>query len=83
MDADRYIKIVRLSALYDLVVTAAFVTPWTLALVHWVLTSLDTSLAIPGVMPPADALTTLFANLLGSVVVAGATAFGPAAAWAL
>ena len=69
MDADRYIKIVRLSALYDLVVTAAFVTPWTLALVHWVLTSLDTSLAIPGVMPPADALTTLFANLLGSVVV--------------
>lgn len=69
MDAKRFASIVRLSALYDLVVTALFVTPWTFMLVHWAVTALDSSLGIPGEIGAASTITVLFANLLGSVVV--------------
>lgn len=69
MDAIRYRKIVRASAVYDLIVTAAFVTPWTFALVHWLVEYVDTAFVLPGDVPVPDMLTVLLANLLGSVVI--------------
>ncbi|WP_329001504.1 hypothetical protein OHA18_00945 [Kribbella sp. NBC_00709] len=57
-----YLRIVRASAWYDLIVTAGFATPWTYVLVHHVLSSL-------GAFPPVDTIQTLYANLMGSVVV--------------
>jgi hypothetical protein len=57
-----YLRIVRASAWYDLIVTAGFATPWTYALVHRALMSM-------GDFPPADTIQTLYANLMGSVVV--------------
>ncbi|MFK4087747.1 hypothetical protein ACI2LF_26790 [Kribbella sp. NPDC020789] len=57
-----YLRIVRTSAWYDLVVTAGFATPWTYRLVHRLLSSF-------GDFPPVDPIQTLFANLMGSVVV--------------
>jgi hypothetical protein len=57
-----YLRIVRASAWYDLIVTAGFATPWTYALVHRALSSV-------GSFPPADTIQTLYANLMGSVVV--------------
>lgn|SRR5689334_5154229 len=57
-----YRHLVRASAWYDLVVTAGFATPWTYVLVHRLLSSY-------GDFPPVDPIQTLFANLMGSVVV--------------
>lgn len=57
-----YLRIVRASAWYDLIVTAGFATPWTYVLVHRALSSL-------GTFPPVDTVQTLYANLMGSVVV--------------
>lgn len=74
MDAKRFRLIVRLSALYDLIVTAAFMTPWSFSLVHWAVSALDAGLNVPGSVAPADTLTVLLANLLGSVVVVWALA---------
>ncbi|UUU24032.1 hypothetical protein [Streptomyces sp. DSM 40750] len=63
-----YLRVVRASAWYDLVVTAGFATPWTYALVHDALSSLGDTLGL-GVMPELDPIQTLYANLMGSVVV--------------
>ena len=57
-----YRRLVRASAWYDLIVTAGFATPWTYVLVHRFLSSY-------GGFPPIDPIQTLFANLMGSVVV--------------
>ncbi len=57
-----YRRLVRASAWYDLIVTAGFATPWTYAQVHRFLSSY-------GDFPPIDPIQTLFANLMGSVVV--------------
>ena len=62
-----YLQLVRASALYDLLVTAPFATPWSLA---WLLRQLDTlgqalGLASLAAFPP-EAL--LLGNLLGSLV---------------
>lgn len=57
------------SAWYDLAVTWPFATPWTFALLYGTLTSLSQALGLPGAMVPLDATSTLFGNLLGSVVV--------------
>ncbi|MBK6015454.1 hypothetical protein [Streptomyces sp. MBT53] len=57
-----YLRVVRASAWYDLVVTAGFATPWTYALVHNALSSL-------GSLPELDPIQTLYANLMGSVVI--------------
>lgn len=57
-----YLRLVRVSAWYDLIVTAGFATPWTYVLVHRLLSSI-------GTFPPVDTMQTLFANLMGSVVV--------------
>jgi len=62
-----YLRLVRASALYDLLVTAPFATPWSLA---WLLRQLDELGQALGLAPlavfPPEAL--LLGNLLGSVV---------------
>ncbi|WP_415953947.1 hypothetical protein [Streptomyces sp. KLOTTS4A1] len=63
-----YLRVVRGNAWYDLVVTAGFMTPWTLALVHDALSWAGDLLGL-GAMPELDPMQTLYANLMGSVVV--------------
>jgi hypothetical protein len=60
----QYRHVVRGSAWYDLIVTAAFATPWSFALVHGLLSALD----LPGELPACQPVHMLMANLLGSVV---------------
>lgn len=57
-----YLRLVRASALYDLVVTAAFATPWTFHFVHGVLGRVSP-------LPAFEPTHVLIANLLGSIVV--------------
>ncbi|MFJ9815114.1 hypothetical protein ACIRU3_07545 [Streptomyces sp. NPDC101151] len=63
-----YLRAVRTSAWYDLVVTAGFATPWTYALVHDALSKLGDGLGL-GALPAPEPMEILFANLMGSVVV--------------
>ncbi|MFE0510451.1 hypothetical protein [Streptomyces sp. NPDC058964] len=63
-----YLRLVRASAWYDLVVTAGFATPWTYTLLHDALTSLGEAAGLGG-LPAQDPMQTLYANLMGSVVV--------------
>jgi len=61
-------RIVKASAIYDLVVTAAFATPWTFALAHGNISSLNAMLggsALPAFAP----FHLLFACLMGSIVL--------------
>jgi hypothetical protein len=60
----QYRNVVRGSAWYDLIVTAAFVTPWSFAALHGFLTALN----LPGELPAFQPVHMLMANLLGSVV---------------
>ena len=62
MQLNRYRNLVRASAIYDLAVTAAFVTPWTF---HAVLDLLGKISLLPAFEP----IHVLFANLLGSIVI--------------
>lgn len=64
----QYRNVVRGSAWYDLIVTAAFVTPWSFAALHGVLTALSQALNLPGELPAFEPVHLLMANLLGSVV---------------
>jgi len=57
-----YRRLVRSSAIYDLIVTAPFATPWTFVWVHEFLGTLEP-------LPEFQAAHMLFANLLGSLVV--------------
>lgn len=63
-----YLRVVRASAWYDLVVTVGFATPWTYALVHDALSSWGQAWGL-GALPELDPMQTLYANLMGSVVV--------------
>ncbi|AYG78169.1 hypothetical protein DWB77_00276 [Streptomyces hundungensis] len=63
-----YLRAVRTSAWYDLVVTAGFATPWTYALVHDALSKFGDALGL-GALPVLDPIEILYANLMGSVVV--------------
>ncbi|MFJ8434923.1 hypothetical protein ACIQ9P_26845 [Kitasatospora sp. NPDC094019] len=63
-----YLRVVRASAWYDLAITAGFATPWTYTLVHGALSALGDSLGL-GVLPAPDPWQTLYANLMGSVVI--------------
>lgn len=65
----RYLRIVRASGWYDLVVTWPFALPWTFAWLHAQLGAVALALGLPGTLPPLDAMHVLLANLLGSVVV--------------
>ncbi|MEU9474062.1 hypothetical protein AB0D78_47775 [Streptomyces avermitilis] len=63
-----YLRVIRASAWYDLVVTVGFATPWTYALVHDALSSWGQAWEL-GALPELDPMQTLYANLMGSVVV--------------
>jgi hypothetical protein len=64
----QYRRLVRASAWYDLIVTAAFVTPWSFAALQSVLSNLSQAYALPGELPMFAPLHMLMANLLGSIV---------------
>ncbi|WP_340558742.1 hypothetical protein [Streptomyces sp. GSL17-111] len=66
--APSYLRAVRASAWYDLLVTAGFATPWTYALIHELISSAGEAWGVGG-FPPIDPVQTLYANLMGSVVV--------------
>ena len=64
----QYRRVVRGSAWYDLIVTAAFVTPWSFTALHGLLTGLSQALDLPGELPAFEPMHMLMANLLGSIV---------------
>lgn len=64
-----YVRIMKASAWYDLVVTAAFMTPWTFVFLMSVLGSVDAALGIPGEVPLMSPTLVLLGNLMGSVVI--------------
>ena len=64
-----YLRILRASAVYDLVVTAPFATPWTFVHVESLLRQAHERLGLPGILPVPDPMHVLFANLMGSVVI--------------
>jgi hypothetical protein len=66
--SSRYTRLVRGSAWYDLIVTAAFATPWSFAALHGVLSGLSVAFDLPGELPEFEPMHMLMANLLGSVV---------------
>ena len=66
--SSNYLRIVRASAWYDLVVTVGFATPWTFTLVLASLEVLSGLLGIAGSFPKFEAAHMLMANLLGSIV---------------
>jgi hypothetical protein len=63
-----YLRIVRASAWYDIVVTAMFATPWTFALAHRLMSSGNQLLGGES-FPPFGPLPTLIACLMGSLVM--------------
>ncbi|MEO6281596.1 hypothetical protein [Roseateles sp.] len=64
----RFLRFVRASAIYDLVVTAPFATPWTFELNRAQLSAINVALGgLP--LPAFDAVQTLFALLMGSLVI--------------
>ncbi len=69
MLTSRYLRIVRASAFYDLVVTLPFALPWTFAPLHAAMAALAQAWQLPGQVSALDPLHMLLANLLGSVVV--------------
>jgi hypothetical protein len=63
-------RTVRLSALYDLLVTTGFAFPFSAHLVLGGLADVHDALQLPGSVPDAsDAFTVMFADLMGSIVV--------------
>lgn len=62
-----FVRLVRASGWYDLIVTAPFATPWTFALLHQALNALAGALGIGG-LPAFEPAHLLMANLMGSVV---------------
>lgn len=68
MTEKNYFKIIKASAWYDLIVTAAFATPWTFMFIYQGIQLLDSSLGLPGVTPDLTVMEILFANLLGTIV---------------
>ena len=64
----QYRRLVRGSAWYDLIVTAAFITPWSFAAMHGVLVSLSQIFNVPGELPPFEPTHMLMVNMLGSIV---------------
>lgn len=59
----------RVGAIWDLVATAGFATPWTATFLLGVLARVDDSLGLPGdAMPDFDTAHLLFVTLFGVVV---------------
>ncbi len=63
-----YLRIVRASALYDIAITAPLATPWTLACVHGLASSLNVQLG-GAPLPVFEAFHMFIGGLLGSIVV--------------
>lgn len=62
-------RVIRASAVYDLVVTVGFALPFTAALALSAMGDLHRALGLSGVVPVVDdPFTILLANLLGSIV---------------
>lgn len=57
-----YRKIVRLSGLYDFIVTLPFVTPWTFQVLNRVLNEVSPT-------PAFEPIHVVFVNLFGSIVI--------------
>ncbi len=68
MNDTNYLKLVRASALYDLVVTLPLATPWTAQLMLGALAGVHQALGLPGTTIELVGVPLFFANLLGSVV---------------
>ena len=68
MKLPTYLRIVRASAWYDLLLTAPFATPWTFALTHAQLSAINQALG-GGALPAFAPFHVLFAGLMGSVVL--------------
>ncbi|WP_053386970.1 hypothetical protein [Leucobacter japonicus] len=63
------LRIVRVSAIYDLIVTAGFAFPFSAPLIFAGVAALQTSFGVSGSLPNAgDASTVMFANLMGGLV---------------
>lgn len=70
MTHDTVRRIIRASALYDLILTAGFAVPWTAAAALGTIVDVHRGLGFDGALPVIDdPFTMLFANLLGSIVV--------------
>ncbi|MFI6763962.1 hypothetical protein [Streptomyces sp. NPDC050355] len=63
-----YVRVVRVSAWYDLVIAIGFVTPWTYVVMHDALSFTAEAWGL-GAVPELDLWQTLYANLMGSVVL--------------
>jgi hypothetical protein len=68
LSSHAYLRIVRASAWYDLIVTAPFFTPWSFACAREQLSMLNVRLG-GAPLPAFDAFHTLFVCLMGSVVL--------------
>ncbi|MBW8843620.1 MAG: hypothetical protein JF607_01425 [Burkholderiales bacterium] len=64
----RFLRVVWFSALYDLIVTAPFATPWTFELSRTQFSAINVALGGQP-LPAFDAFHTLFALLMGSVAL--------------
>lgn len=62
-------RIFRFSAWYDIVITAAFATPWSFVFMITLIANASEMLGLPGTMLSPDTFHIFFANLLGSVVL--------------
>ncbi|MGC5699701.1 hypothetical protein J4P02_05785 [Pseudomonas sp. NFXW11] len=65
---EQYRTLVRASAWYDLLVTLAFVTPWSFMALHGLMQDTAQALHLPGSLPPFEPVHMLMANLMGSIV---------------
>ena len=63
-----YLSIVRASALYDLLVTTPFATPWTFLIVRRQLSTLNQGLG-GHALPPFEPIHILISSLFGSIVL--------------
>jgi hypothetical protein len=63
-----YLRVVRAGGWYDLIATVGFATPWTYVQLHDMLSSLGHRYGL-GELPVLDPVQTLYANLMGSLVV--------------
>lgn len=64
------LRTIRRSALYDLIVTLPFATPWTARALFAGMSALHGWLGLPGPPPVvSDPIAVLLANLMGSLVV--------------
>lgn len=69
MTSRTYLRIMLGSAIYDLIFTLPFATPWGFVQIANLLRMLDETLGLPGDIAQPDGLHILLANLMGSAVL--------------